>query len=131
MASSIVVGLFLAFVVAWTGYPRFCLPRSVRFFFFACPTAGPGFAQLRFSRRFHRDSSKILLRVFLFAGLVMIVGLGTLLSRIAFGQLRTIAWTSWQRSMEIGTTLFRLGAWSGFGVTLLNSGYGSVRRRRV
>jgi hypothetical protein len=33
--------------------------------------------------------------------------------------------------MEIGTTLFRLGAWPGLGVALLNLGYGLVRRRRV
>jgi hypothetical protein len=36
-----------------------------------------------------------------------------------------------QRGMEIGTTLFRLGAWSGFGVAQLNFGYSLARRRRV
>jgi hypothetical protein len=105
----------------------------VKFFFFACLVAGPGFGQLRFSRWFHRDTSKILLRVFLFAGLVMVAGMWTfaLANRFWTVEDNRLDLLGAQRGMEIGTTLFRLGAWSGLGVALLNLGYGLVRRRRV
>jgi hypothetical protein len=151
----IVVGLCLALGVAWETYPKiytriyhprhgqgssdtwanenFGPSRLVVFFFYACLIAGPGFAQLRFSRWFHRDISKILVRVFLCAGLVMVVGMWTfaLANRFWTVQDNRLDLLGAQRGMEIGTTLSTLGAWSGLGVALLNLGYGLVRRRRV
>jgi hypothetical protein len=151
----IVTGLCLALGVAWETYPRMYMhihhppqgpgrsytwanesfgpPPLVRFFFYACLIAGPGFAQLRFSRWFHRDTSKSLMRVFLFAGLVMVVGMWTfsLANRFWTVEDNRLDLLGAQRGMEIGRTLFRLGAWSGLGVALLNLGYGLLGRRRV
>jgi hypothetical protein len=128
----IVIGLCLALGVAWETYPRIYMhvhhpphgqgssytwrnegfgpSQLVRSFFYACLIAGPGFAQLRFSQWFHRDTSKILLRPYLSAGLVMVVGMWTF-------DLANRFWTVEDnrlyllgaRGTEVGTTLFRLG----------------------
>jgi hypothetical protein len=150
----IVIGLCLALGVAWETYPSIFMhvhhpphgPESsytwrnesfgpsplMRSFFYACLIAGPGFAQLRFSQWFRRDTSKILLRVYLSAGLVMVVGMWTFdLANRFWTDDNPLEFLGAQRGMEIGTTLFRLGAWSGLGVALLNLGYGLVRRPGV
>jgi len=149
----IAIALFIALGVAREAYPRIYVhyhPFQVwsgdpnnwdsygpsngqESFFYACLTAALGFAQLRFSRWFQRDISKILMRFFLLAVFVMVAGLWTfsLANRFWTVEDNRLDLLGAEPGMELGKTLFRLGARSGLGVALLNLGYGLVRRRRV
>lgn len=151
----IVIALLLALCVAWEIYPKIYIymhhqlhgagsPYTWReesrgfsngqmSFFYACLTAVLGFAQLRFSRWFQRDISKILLRIFLLAVFAMAAGLWTfaLANRFWTVENNRPDLLRAQPGMEIGVTLFRLGAWSCIGVALLNLGYSLVRKRHV
>jgi len=149
----IIVGLFLALGIAWATYPRIYLhyhpglpwpvvpPRWVEYsgssptlvyFFLACTTAAFGFWQTRFSRRFGRDSSKILLWLYLLFSLVFVVGSWTF-------DLGSHFWTiSTQKEfyaadgvLEIGRMLVKLGVFSSLGAAFLNVTYSSFRGRRT
>jgi hypothetical protein len=69
----------------------------------------------------------------MFAGLVMVAGMWTFALTNRFWTVvdNRLYLLGAERGMEIGTTLFRLRAWSGLGVALLKLGYGLARGRRV
>lgn len=147
----IIVGLFLALGVAWAAYPRIYLhyhpglpwpvvPQrwvaysesspTLVYFFFACMTAAFGFWQTRFSRSFGRDSSQILLWLYLLFSLVFVVGSWTF-------DLGSHFWTisiqkelyQPDRVLEAGRMLVKLGVFSSIAVVFLNFGYALFHRR--
>jgi hypothetical protein len=147
----IIVGLFLALGVAWAAYPRIYLhyhpglpwpvvPQrwvaysesspTLVYFFFACMTAAFGFWQTRFSRSFGRDSSQILLWLYLLFSLVLVVGSWTF-------DLGSHFWTipiqkelyQPDRVLEAGRMLVKLGVFSSLPVVFLNFGYALFHRR--
>jgi hypothetical protein len=149
----IVVGLFLALGIAWAIYPRIYLhyhpglawpvvPRRWRdyadsspelvYFLLACMTAAFGLWQTRFSRKFGRDSSKILSWLYLLFSFVFVVGSWTF-------DLGSHFWTisiqndfyEPDRALQIGRLLVKFGVFSSVGAALLNVTYGSFRGRRT
>jgi hypothetical protein len=148
-----VIGLCLVLGVAWETYPRIYMhslyPHGtgssyiwrdegrgtdplVKFLFFACLIAAPGFAQLRFSRWFPRDISKILLRVFLLASIIMVSGMWTFALANHFWTLQhSDELHEAEPYMRVGSMLFRIGFWSALATALSNMVYGLVLKRRV
>jgi hypothetical protein len=148
-----VIGLCLALGAAWETYPRIYMhshyPHGTgssytwrdegrgtdplgELFFFACLIAAPGFAQLRFSRRLPRDISKILLRVFLLASVVMVSGMWTFALANHFWTLpHSDALHEAEPYMRAGSMLFRIGFWSALAMALSNMVYAVVLKRRV
>jgi len=145
----IIVGLFLALSIAWAAYPRIyvhyhpglpwpVIPQRWRpyadssptlvYFFLACMTAAFGFWQTRFSRSLGRDSSRILLRLYLLFSLVFVVGSWTF-------DLGSRLWTiSMQNEfyepdhvLEIGRILVKWGLYSSLAAAFLNVTYSSFR----
>lgn len=102
------------------------------YFFLASVTAVFGFWQTRFCRRFGRDSSKILLRLFLLFSLIAVVGSWTF-------ALGSHFWTisiqkefyEADRVLQIGRMLVKLGVFSSLGAAFLNVSYSSFRGRRT
>jgi hypothetical protein len=149
----IVVGLFLALAIAWGTYPRIYLhyhpglawpvipqrwveysdssPMRV-YFFLACMTAGFGFWQIRFSRHFGRDSSRILSWLYLLSSLVFVAGSWTF-------DLGSHFWTipiqkefyAPDRVLETGRMLVKLGLYTSLAAAFLNVTYSSFRGRRI
>jgi hypothetical protein len=144
------IALLLALGIAWEAYPRIYLhyypvrpwpgypnnwdangsSNGQVSFFYACLAAALGFGQLRFSRWFQRDISKVLLRAFLLAVFVMIAGMWTIAIANRFWTIETNRklLLEAEPTMREGTMLFRLGFWSSLALALLNLGYGLVRR---
>jgi hypothetical protein len=149
----IVVGLFLALAIAWAIYPRIyfhyhpglpwpVIPQkwlaysdsspSLVYFFLACMTAAFGLWQTWFSRRFGRDSSKILLWLYLLFSSVFVVGSWTF-------DLGSHFWTipiqngfyAPDRALEVGRILVKWGVFSSLAAAFLNVTYSSFRGRRV
>jgi len=149
----IVVGLFLALSIAWATYPRIYLhnhpglhwpvipkkwveysdssPQLV-YFFLACMTAAFGLWQTRFSRSLSRESSKILLRLYLLFSLVFVVGSWTF-------DLGSHFWTIPIQSefyapdgiLEVGRILVKWGLYASLAAAFLNVTYSSFRERRA
>lgn len=116
---------------ALAGEPgSFGLSPVVKHFFHACLIGAAGLAQLRFSRWFQRDISKILLRVFLLAVFVMIAGMWTFAIANRFWTIKTNRKLLLEAEpiMRVGTMLFRLGFWSSVALALLNLVCGLIRR---
>ncbi|HZV88780.1 MAG TPA: hypothetical protein VFF95_14620 [Candidatus Binatus sp.] len=148
----IVVGMFLALGIAWAAYPRIYLhyhpglpwpvipqrwkeysdssPKLV-YIFLACWTAAIGFWQTRFSRRFGRDSSKILSRLYLLFSLVFVVGSWTFDLSSHFWTITVQNEFYPDRALQIGRTLVKLGVFSSLAAAFLNVTYSSFRGRRV
>jgi hypothetical protein len=148
-----VIGLCLALGAAWETYPRIYkyshYPHGtgssytwkeegrgtdplVKFSFFACLIAAPGFTLLGFSRRFPRDTPKILLRVFLLAGIVMASGMWTFALANHFWTLQhSDELREAEPYMHAGSLLFRVGFWSAIATSLSNMVFVVVLRRRV
>jgi hypothetical protein len=149
----IVVGLLLALAIAWAIYPRIYLHRhpglpwpvipqrwveysdsspTLVYFFLACMTAAFGLWQTRFNRRFGRDSSKILLWLYLLFSLVFVVGSWTF-------DLGSHFWTipiqnefyAADHTLELGRILVKWGLYSSLAAAFLNVTYSSFRERRV
>ena len=149
----IIVGLFLALAIAWAAYPRIYLHRhpgllwpvipqrwveysdtspTLVYFFLACMTAAFGFWQTRFSRRFGRDSSKILSRLYLLFSLVFVVGSWTF-------DLGSHFWTipiqdgfyAPDRVLEVGRVLVKWGVYASLAAAFLNVTYSSFHERRA
>jgi hypothetical protein len=148
----IIVGLFLALGLAWAAYPRIYLhdhpglpwplvPQSwveysdaspaLAYFFLACMTGAFGLWQTRFSRRFGRDSSTILLRLYLLLSLVFVVGSWTF-------DLGSHFWTipihsEWYPDgvLGIGRMLVKFGLYSSLAAAFLNVTYSSFVERRA
>jgi len=105
--------------------------RPLVYFFLACMSAAFGLWQTRFSRRFGRDRSKILLWLCLLFSLVFVVGSWTF-------DLGSHFWTiSAQKEfyaadgvLEKGRMLVKLGVFSSLGAAFLNVTYSSFRGRR-
>lgn len=145
----IVVGLLLALGLAWVTYPRIYLhshtglawpviPQrwkeyadsspTLVYFFLACMTAGFGLWQTRFSRRFGRDSSRILLWLYLLSSLVFVAGSWTF-------DLGSGFWTipfqsgAYPRDfvLEIGRIFVKWGLYSSLAAVFLNVTYSSFR----
>jgi len=145
----IVVGLFLALGIAWATYPRIYLhdhpglawpviPQRWReyadssptwvYFFLACITAGFGLWQTRFSRRFGRKSSQILLWLYLLSSLVFVAGSWTF-------DLGSHFWTIPIQNdfyppdsfLEIGRMLVKWGLYASLAAAFLNVTYSSFR----
>jgi hypothetical protein len=148
----IIVGLFLALGVAWAAYPRIYLhdhpglpwplvPQrwveysgsspTLAYFSLACMTGAFGLWQTRFSRRFGRDSSRILLRLYLLLSLVFVVGSWTF-------DLGSHFWTipihsEWYPDgvLGIGRMLVKFGLYSSLAAAFLNVTYSSFVERRA
>ena len=104
----------------------------IEFFFFPSLIAAQGFAQLRFSQWFKRDTSKILLRVFLFTCVVMVAGMWAFALANHFWTLEhNHELRRAEPYMRVGTVLFRIGFWSAFATSLSNMVYAVVRKRRA
>jgi hypothetical protein len=145
----IVVGLFLALGIAWSIYPKIYLhshPRvawpvipqrwmeyadsspTLVYFFLACMTAGFGLWQTRFSRRFGRDSSRILTSLYLQSSLIFVAGSWTF-------DLGSHFWTipiqnelyAPDRVLHIGRILIQLGLYMSLAAAFLNVTYSSFR----
>lgn len=146
------VGLFLALGLAWAIYPKIYLnshpglawpviPRRWReysdasptlvYFFLACMTAGFGLWQTRLSRKFGRDSSMILLWLYLLLSLVFVAGSWTF-------DLGSRCWTipiqnevyPPDRILEVGRILVKYGLYSSLAAAFLNVTYSSLRPAR-
>ena len=144
-----VVGLFLALGIAWATYPRIYLhyhpslawpviPQrwrayadsspAVVYFFLASMTAGFGLWQTRFSRRFGRDSFRILTWLYLWSSLVFVAGSWTF-------DLGSHFWTVPIQNeiyppdpvLGIGRILVKYGLYSSLGAAFLNVTYSSFR----
>jgi hypothetical protein len=152
IALCIVVGLFLALGVAWATYPRIYLhdhpgwpwplvPQrwvaysdaspTLVYFFLACMTGAFGLWQTRFSRSFGRDSSRILLRLYLLLSLVFVVGSWTF-------DLGSHFWTvpiesAWypDRVLQTGRMLVKFGLYASLAAAFLNVTFSSFRERRA
>jgi hypothetical protein len=145
----IVAGLFLALGMAWAVYPKVYLhyhpglawpviPQRWReysdsspalvYFFLAAMTAAFGFWQIRFSRHFGRESSKILSRLYLLFSLVFVAGSWTF-------DLGSHFWTipiqneiyPPDRVLQIGRLLVKFGVYSSLATAFLNVTYSSFR----
>ena len=148
-----IVALFLALALTWVVYPRvFALshpglswpvipPRWVDYsdsspalvyLFLACMTAGFGLWQTRFSRKFGRDSSIILLRLYLLASIVFVAGSWTF-------ELGSRFWTipiqngsyAPDHILEVGRFLVKYGLYATLAFAFLNVTYSSFRERRA
>jgi cytochrome bd-type quinol oxidase subunit 1 len=149
----VAIALFLSLGIAWLVYPRIyahshpglpwpIIPQrwvgyadsspTLVYFFLACMTAGFGFWQTRFSRRFGRDSSRILLWLYLLASVVFVAGSWTFDAGSHF-------WTipnqnelyEPNRVLEIGRILVKFGVYSTLAAAFLNVTYSSFRERRA
>jgi hypothetical protein len=149
----IVVGLFLALAVTWAIYPRIyvhnhpgnpwpVIPQrwveysdsspTLVYFFLACMIAAFGFWQTHLSRRFGRDSSKILLRLYLLFSLVFAAGSWTF-------DLGSHFWTIPIQNalyapdgvLQIGRILVKWGLYASLAAAFLNVTYSSFRERRA
>ena len=145
----IVAGLFLALGIAWLIYPRMYLhshpglawpiiPQrwkeyadsspTLVYFFLACMTAGFGLWQTRFSRRFGRDSSQILLWLYLLSSVVFVAGSCTfdLGSHFWTIPIQNEIYPS-DHVLEIGRILVKYGLYSSLAAAFLNVTYSSFR----
>jgi hypothetical protein len=144
------VGLFLALGIAWAIYPRIYLhshpglpwpviPERWRayadsspalvYFFLAAMTAAFGLWQTQFCYRFGRDSSKILLFLYLLSSLVFAGGSWTfdLGSRFWTVSMQNEVYPP-DRILEIGRMLVKFGLYSSLGAAFLNVTYSSFKR---
>ena len=149
----IIVALFLALAIAWAIYPKIyvhnhpglpwpVIPQrwvaysdsspSLVYFFLACITAGFGLWQTRFSRRLGRDSSQILLWLYLLFNSVFVIGSWTF-------DLGSHFWTfpilndlyAADRVLEIGRILIKWGLYASLAAAFLNVTYSSFRERKL
>jgi hypothetical protein len=145
----IAVALFLALVIAWAAYPKIYLhyhpslawpviPQRWRayadsspalvYLFLACMTAGFGLWQTWFSRRFGRDSFRILTRLYLLSSLAFVAGSWTF-------DLGNHFWTVAiqneiyppDRVLEMGRVLVKYGLYASLAAAFLNVTYSSFR----
>ena len=148
-----IVALLLALAIAWAIYPRIyvhnhpglpwpVIPQrwvaysdsspSLVYFFLACITAGFGLWQTRFSRRLGRDSSQILLWLYLLFSSVFVIGSWTF-------DLGSHFWTfpilndlyAADRVLEIGRILVKWGLYASLAAAFLNVTYSSFRERKL
>ncbi len=148
-----VVGLFLALAIAWAIYPKIYLHNhpglswpvipqrwvaysdsspTLVYFFLACMTAGFGLWQTRFSYKLGRDSSRILLWLYLLASQIFVAGSWTF-------DLGSHFWTmpiqngfyAPDRVLEVGRILVKWGLYASLAAAFLNVTYSSFRQRRA
>jgi len=148
-----IVALLLALAIAWAIYPKIyvhnhpglpwpVIPQrwvaysdsspSLVYFFLACITAGFGLWQTRFSRRLGRDSSQILLWLYLLFSSVFVIGSWTF-------DLGSHFWTfpilndlyAADRVLEIGRILIKWGLYASLAAAFLNVTYSSFRERKL
>jgi hypothetical protein len=149
----IIVGLFLALAIAWAIYPKAYLhyhpgqpwpviPQrwveysdaspTLVYFFLACMTGAFGLWQTRFSRSFGRDSSNILLGLYLLFSLVFVVGSWTFDLGSHFWTISTQnEFYEGDRVLEIGRILVKWGLYASLAAAFLNVTYSSFRERRA
>ncbi len=148
-----VAGLFLALAAAWVIYPRIyvhnhpgnpwpVIPQkwieysdsspALVYFFLACMIAGFGLWQTRFSQKFGRDSSRILLWLYLMASQIFVAGSWTF-------DLGSHFWTIPIQNgfyapdpvLEVGRILVKWGLYASLATAFLNVTYSSFRERRA
>lgn len=149
----IIVGLFLVLGIAWLAYPRIYLhyhpgvawpviPQrwraysdsspSLVYFFLACMTAAFGLWQIRFHRRFGRDSSQILSWLYLLSSLVFVAGSWTFDLGSHFWTIPMLnGFYPPDRILELGRMLIKLGLYSSLAAAVLNVSYSAFRDRRT
>jgi hypothetical protein len=148
-----IVGLILALGLTWLIYPRVyahshpgqswpVIPQrwveysdsspALVYFFLACMTAGFGLWQTRFSHKLGRDSSRILLWLYLLASQIFVAGSWTF-------DLGSHFWTipiqngfyAPDRVLEVGRILVKCGLYASLAAAFLNVTYSSSRERRL